>query len=260
MTTLIAKPVAWPAWAPYLISPVLLLALWAWSAASGRYSEDILVSPASVLESLQALVASGELAMHLKASFFRLLTGFSLGAITGVLFGIWMAISPRVEAFVVPVFQGLRQVPTIALIPILILLLGVDESFKVIIVTKAAFLTVALAAYEATKGVSASYFEVARIYHLPTVTLYRKLIIPAITPPVFTGLRIAFSRSWTILVAAELLAADSGIGQMMQLGREMFRLDVVMVGVLLTGLVGFSIDKIFKWAEVRLIPWQRARA
>lgn len=248
----------WKQFFPFLISPLLLLVVWWWVAKAGWYSGDILVSPAAVVETAQELAADGELALHLKASFFRLLTGFSIGAVTGVLFGIWMAISTRVEAFVLPVFQGLRQVPTIALIPILILLLGVDESFKVIIVIKAAFLTVALAAYDATKGVSKSYFEVARIYHLPKITLYRKLIIPAITPPVFTGLRIAFSRSWTILVAAELLAADSGIGQMMQLGREMFRLDVVMVGVVITGLVGFSIDKLFKWAEVRLIPWQPA--
>lgn len=248
----------WKRLLPFLLSPLLLLLAWWWAAAAGWYSDDVLVSPAAVLATLQELVSGGELVLHLKASFWRLLLGFGIGAVTGVLFGIWMAISPRVEAFVLPTFQGLRQVPTIALIPILILLLGVDESFKVIIVVKAAFLTVALAAYDATKGVSRNYFEVARIYHLPKTTLYRKLIIPAITPPVFTGLRIAFSRSWTILVAAELLAADSGIGQMMQLGREMFRLDVVMVGVVITGLVGFSIDKIFKWAEIRLIPWQPA--
>jgi sulfonate transport system permease protein len=248
----------WKQFLPFLISPLLLLVVWWWVAAAGWYSDDVLVSPGAVWAALAELTINGELAVHLKASFYRLLTGFGLGALTGVLFGIWMAISPRVEAFALPLFQGLRQVPTIALIPILILLLGVDEIFKVIIVTKAAFLTVALAAYDATKGVSKNYFEVARIYHLPKTTLYRKLIIPAITPPVFTGLRIAFSRSWTILVAAELLAADSGIGQMMQLGREMFRLDVVMVGVVITGLVGFSIDKVFKWAEVRLIPWQAA--
>lgn len=247
----------WKYWAPFLISPLLLLLAWGWVSNAGLYSDDILVAPGQVMATLGELTESGELPLHLKTSFFRLLTGFSLGAVAGILFGIWMAISPRVEAYALPLFQGLRQVPTIALIPILILLLGVDEIFKVIIVFKAASLTVALAAYEATKNVSKSYYEVASIYLLPKATLYRKLIIPAITPPVFTGLRIAFSRSWTILVAAELLAADSGIGQMMQLGREMFRLDIVMVGVVITGLVGFSIDKVFKWAEIRLIPWNQ---
>jgi sulfonate transport system permease protein len=247
----------WKQLTPYLLSPLLLLLAWWWVSSAGLYSDDILVTPAAVFETIKELTSNGELGLHLKASFYRLLTGFSLGAIAGVLFGIWMAISPRVEAFALPLFQGLRQVPTIALIPILILLLGVDEIFKVIIVFKAASLTVALSAYEATKGVSKNYFEVASIYQLPKSILYRKLIIPAITPPVFTGLRIAFSRSWTILVAAELLAADSGIGQMMQLGREMFRLDIVMVGVVITGLVGFSIDKLFKWGEIRLIPWNQ---
>lgn len=245
---------------PFFVSPVFLIFIWWWAAKSGHYSEDILIAPQQVLLTLKELTDSGELASHLKDSFFRLIVGFSLGALGGILFGILMAISKKTEAFCLPLFHALRQIPTITLIPILILLLGVDEVFKIIIVTKAAFLTVALAAYEATKGVSKNYFEVAQIYALPKVTLYRKLVIPAITPPVFTGLRIAFSRSWTILVAAELLAADSGIGQMMQFGREMFRLDIVMVGVLITGLIGFSIDKLFKVAEVRLIPWHKSIA
>jgi len=242
----------WKAW----ISPILLILAWWWVSKSGHYSTDVLVPPQDVWLSFKELLSSGELFQHLSVSLTRLAIGFLVGAASGVLFGILMAVSSQTEAFFLPTFQALRQIPTITLIPILILLLGVDETFKIIIVFKSAFLTVALAAYEATKGVSKNYFEVAKIYQLSTYSVYRKLVLPAIVPPVFTGLRIAFSRSWTILVAAELLASDSGIGQMMQLGREMFRLDVVMVGVVITGIIGFSIDRILKLGEMKLIPWQ----
>lgn len=239
----------------YAVSPILFVALWWWSSVSGYYSEDILVNPYRVYLTCAELIYSGELASHLKVSFFRLFSGFSLGAVIGIMFGILMATSKKVESYAMPIFQALRQIPTITLIPILILMLGVDEIFKIIIVTKAAFLTVALSSYDATKGVSKQYIEVADIYQLSQLSIYKKVILPAITPPLFTGLRIAFSRSWTILVAAELLASDSGIGQMMQLGREMFRLDVVMVGVLITGIVGFGVDRLLKSIEQKLVPW-----
>ena len=242
------------------LSPILLLAVWWWVARTGTYSSDVLVAPGEVFKSFIELVKTGELQRNLQLSLTRLFIGFSLGATAGILFGVSMATSRKIEAYFSPLFHAIRQVPTITLIPILILLLGVDESFKIVIVTQAALLTVALAAYDATKGVSRNYYELAEVYHLSRFTLYRKIILPAILPQLMTGLRIAFARSWTILVASELLASETGIGQMMQLGRDMFRLDVVMVGVVVTGVVGFSLDRLLKWGELRLIPWRQYRA
>ncbi|MFL9711529.1 ABC transporter permease [Methylobacillus sp. Pita1] len=242
------------------ISPIAFLLLWAWVTKLEIFSPQLLVSPWEVLASLHELLDSGELWAHLSVSLSRLGIGFLIGASSGLLFGILMALSPKVEGFFSPLFQALRQVPTIALIPIFILLFGIEELFKIAIVTKAAFFTVALASYEATKGIPKHYFEVAQAYQLPNRTLYTKVVIPAILPPILTGFRIAFARSWTILVAAELLAADSGLGHMMQMGREIFRIDIVMVGVVLTGLIGFGIDRLFKWGEANLIPWRKAGA
>jgi sulfonate transport system permease protein len=101
-----------------------------------------------------------------------------------------------------------------------------------------------------------SYFDVARIYRLPPLALFRKIILPATIPPVVTGIRIALGRSWGTLVAAELLAAESGIGQMMELGRQMFRIDVVMVGVVIAGAIGFALDRSLKLVEARLVRWR----
>lgn len=240
------------------ISPVLFLLLWVWVTHIELFSPQLLVSPQIVFETFRELLATGELQDNLAISLSRLGYGYAIGAFTGLLFGILMALSKPVEDFFLPVFHAIRQVPTVALIPIFILLLGVDEIFKIAIVIKATFFTVALASYEASKGIPRNYFEVAQVYQLPRFRLYKTVIIPAILPPVLVGLRIAFARSWTILVASELLAADSGIGQMMQMGREMFRIDIVMVGLVLAGVIGFSIDRIFKWGENNLIPWRTA--
>ncbi|SNR85539.1 sulfonate transport system permease protein [Methylobacillus rhizosphaerae] len=240
------------------LSPLAFILLWWWVSRMEIFPTQLLVSPDAVLLAFLELLDSGELWEHLSVSLSRLGTGFLIGASSGLLFGILMALSRTIEDLFAPLFQALRQVPSIALIPIFILLFGIEEVFKVAIVVKAAFFTVALASYESTKGIPRHYFEVAQAYQLPARKLYTSVVIPAILLPVLTGFRIAFARSWTILVAAELLAADSGLGHMMQMGREMFRIDVVMVGVVLTGLIGFGIDRIFKWGEARLIPWRKA--
>ena len=188
---------------------------------------------------------------------YRLGLGFAAGSLLGLVLGIAMGVSDQVTAFFSPLMNAMRQVPAVAFIPIVILIFGVGEMFQIVIVAKAALFPVALAAVDAVRGIPRAYFEVARVYRLPGYQVIIKVVLPATVPPVVTGLRLALSRSWMVLVAAELLAADQGIGQMMEMGRQMFRLDIVMVGVAITGLIGFSLDRVFRAAEDWLQRWQR---
>lgn len=240
---------------PFLV-PGLILAAWVAATSGDDFTAQILVPPQAVLESFQELASSGELAGHLQASLWRLLTGFGIGAGLGLGFGILLARSVQVAAFAGPFFQAVRQVPSIAFLPMLILLLGVDEGFKLAIVAKAAFFPVALATHDAVKGISKGWLEVAAIYRLSPVQVLFRLILPATVPPVLTGLRLGLTRAWIVLVAAELMAAENGIGQMMEMGRQMFRIDTVMVGVALTGLIGFVLDQGVRLAERRLVRWK----
>jgi sulfonate transport system permease protein len=241
---------------PLFISPVLVLLLWQWACQSGVFPAQVLISPLGVLESARELWASGELQDHLGHSLYRLALGFIAGSLTGLGFGVAMGLSPLMERGCAPLFHALRQVPTVAFIPMLILVFGVEESFKIVIVAQAAFFPVALATYDAVKGVSRQYLELARIYQFPPVVLVTRVILPATIPPVLTGFRLSLGRSWMVLVAAELLASDSGIGQMMEMGRQMFRIDVVMVGVVVTGGIGFLLDRGFRGLEAHLVRWK----
>ncbi|MDR1463215.1 MAG: ABC transporter permease [Azoarcus sp.] len=171
-------------------------------------------------------------------------------------FGVAMALSEIIEKLFSPLFNAVRQVPSIAFIPVFILMLGVDETFKIVIVAKAAFFPVALAAFNAVKEIPQAFIEVARAYRLPFRHMVTKLILPSTIPPMFTGMRISLTRAWIVLVAAELLAADSGLGQMMEMGRQMFRIDIVMAGVMLTGAVGFSLDRGCQLVENCLARWK----
>ena len=174
----------------------------------------------------------------------------------GLAFGVLLALSKTVEAYCAPLFHTLRQIPSIALIPMFVLLFGIDETFKIIIVAKTAFFPVALAASEGVKAIPRSYFEVADVYRLRWPTLVREIALPAAAPPIISGFRISLTRAWVVLVATELLAADSGLGQMIEMSRQMLRIDVVMVGVVVTGVIGFALDFSFRRLEQHLFRWQ----
>jgi sulfonate transport system permease protein len=243
--------------ATWLVSPLLLLAVWAWVAQAHLFPPQILVSPLDVWRAFNTLLESGELQGNLAISLLRLLEGFAAGASTGIVFGIALALSPRVEAYCGWTFAALRQMPTLVMIPMLVLILGVDESLKIVIVAKATFFPVALAACQTVRALPSSQLEVARLLRLRGWALYRNVIVPAVAPGIVTGMRIALSRSWLVLVSAELLAADSGIGEMMELARQQLQIDVVMVCIFVTGVVGFVLDHGLRGAERSLRRWQR---
>jgi len=241
-----------------LISPLLLLFAWWWVTKAGLFSPQLLVSPGQVLDTAIDLAQGGELADHVGVSLVRLFTGFAAGAVLGIAFGALIALSNTAERYTAPLFQVLRQLPTVALIPMFILIFGVGETFKVFIVMKATFFVVALATYDGIRNIPKGYFDVGRLYQLPVGLRFSAILFPATVPALLTGIRIGLSRSWLVLVGAELLAAESGIGQMMEMSRQIFRMDVVMVGVILTGLIGFLLDRSLRLLEWWLMRWRRA--
>ncbi|WP_241687815.1 ABC transporter permease [Janthinobacterium sp. 17J80-10] len=243
----------WSAWT----SPFLLLLLWSLATRLEWMPEQILVSPLQVAQSALELAQSGDLLDHLSVSLYRLFAGFGLGCLSGLAFGILLGLSSALRSYVDPLFNVLRQLPTVALIPLFILLFGIGESFKVFIVVKATFFVVALTVHDAIRSLSVRLFEVGEVYCFTRGQVVRRIVLPAIVPAALTGVRLALSRSWMVLVGAELLAADSGLGQMMEMGRQMFRLDIVMVGVVITGLIGFSLDRGFRLLESYLMRWKR---
>lgn len=241
-----------------LLPPLALIGAWQVASASGLFPAQVLVPPSEVARTLAALTANGELTAHLGQSLVRLLSGFAIGAVAGLVFGTAIALSKWAFALFSPLFLAVRQVPVLAFVPVLVLLLGIEEGFKITIVAIAAFFPVALAAFDGVRGVPRGWIEVARVYRTPPLAFVTRILVPATIPPVLTGLRIALARAWLVLVAAELLAADSGIGQMMEMGRQMFRIDVVLAGVIVSGLVGFALDRGAKSVERRATRWRVA--
>ena len=239
-----------------IVSPLLLLSAWFLLSRTGWVSPEVLISPQDAASTFWDMVQSGDLWNQLSHSLYRLITGYAIGASIGLLLGTLMALSPAFEAYVYPSFQILRQLPTVALIPAFVMFFGVGETIKIVLVAKATALPVALAGFEAVRGIPRNYLDVASVYKIRPLPLLFKVVLPATVAPVLTGMRIALGRSWMVLVAAELLVSENGIGQMMEYGRQMFRLDTVIVCVVLTGVIGFVFDKSFRLLEGRLVRWQ----
>lgn len=238
------------------VLPVLiLLGAWALLSASALFPREILVPPLVVLNTLVAEAVSGELVRQISSSLDRLFAGYGLGVLVGLALGVAMGLSATVKAYFYPLFQFARQVPTLALIPVFILFFGIGELVEIILVAKVVTLTVALATLEGVVGIRGTWRDVAALYEVRGFRLIRDVILPASLPPIMAGVRIALARAWMVLVAVELMISDKGIGQMLEWGRQVFRVDIVLGGVVVVGLIGFVLDRLIRLLEQTVLRY-----
>ncbi|QCO00653.1 ABC transporter permease [Azospirillum argentinense] len=243
-----------------LVVPAVLLALWQLSATHGWVSVQVLPPPALVAQTLFDLLWSGDISGNLWISLRRILSGFLIGGLAGMALGVAMGLSLRVEHYLSPLFRAVAQVPSLGWLPFLILLVGIGEPLKFLIIAKACFVPMALNSFEGIRNIPPSFLEVARVFRLSRRALVLKVVLPATLPPVFSGVRLALSHAWIALVIVEMLASTEGIGYLTAWGRTLFQVDVVMAGMAVIGVVGLTMDAGLKRIERRLRRWSPAQA
>lgn len=242
----------------YLLFPAFLLLLWQLSASLGWTSPQILPPPAVVWATLSELFANGDISTNLAISLRRVLQGFALGSGVGLVLGFAMGSSRTVEAYLGPIFKGLASVPLLGWIPLLIMLLGIDEALKVAVIAIGCVVPVTLNTLEGVRGVPKGYVEVGRVFRFDHWQLLRRVIFPAAIPPIFAGISLSLSHAWKAMVAIELMASSEGIGFLMVMGRQLFQLDIVLATILVIGSVGLLLDQLLRLAERRLTYWKPA--
>jgi sulfonate transport system permease protein len=239
-----------------LLTPLAALLLWTVSARQGWLPIQILPEPELVYQTLADMLASGELAQHARVSFVRVVYGFAAGALAGLALGAAMGLSRSIEDYVRPLLTALAQVPVIGWVPLLILFAGIGETMKIVVIAKAAFVPVVLNTLSGIRNIPPAYFEVAQAFRFSQGQLLRKVVLPGATAPIFTGIRYGLTKSWTALVAVELLASSEGLGYLLVWGRQMFWLDMVIAAMIVIGLVGYLMDRVLGAAERRLQRWR----
>lgn len=236
---------------PWLL-PAALLGLWFLGAAQGWISPQVLPPPAFVWETLRDLATSGELWLHVAASLQRVLVGFAAGALLGLALGSAMGLSRSVEAYLLPSFNALVQIPVLGWLPFVLLLVGIGEPLKYILIAKAALVPVALNTLQGFRQTPVSLREVGRVYGYTPRQQVLEIVLPHAVPTLFTGLRLGFTKAWLSLVVVELVASSEGLGYLIVYGRQLFQLDQVMAAVIVVGAIGYAIDRVLDWAERRV--------
>ena len=240
-----------------LIVPTLILVLWEVSVHLEWMPSTLLAPPEKVVTAFWELAKTGDLWENLGISSYRVFKGFLLGSSLGFVFGILLGLSRQSEELLGPTLHGIRQVPLLGWMPLIILWFGIGEFSKVVFIAIGAFFPVLINTSIGIRGVSREYLEVGKVYKLSKLRLLGLIIIPAALPSIVSGIRLSIGLSWLLVVGAELIAANSGLGQMMSNAREMFQIDVLMVGILVIGLVGLIIDFTIRRIEGHLVGWRQ---
>jgi sulfonate transport system permease protein len=242
---------------PWLL-PVLLIATWEGLARAGLISTRVLPKASDVLLAGWRLTESGELLQHLCASFARACVGFAVGAGLGFVLGVLNGVSQSAARYLDSTLQMMRNVPHLAMIPLVILWFGIEEEAKLFLVAAGVLFPIYLNTYHGIRTVDHSLMEMGRSYGLTRWELFRHIILPAALPSILVGVRFALGVMWLTLIVAEAIAATSGIGYMTMNAREFLQTDVVVLGVLLYALLGKLADSSAKLLERLTLRWHPA--
>ncbi|ADJ63163.1 aliphatic sulfonate ABC transporter permease SsuC [Herbaspirillum seropedicae] len=242
------------AWIGWLL-PLLLLVWWEVAAQAGWLSSRILPEPLAVLKAAWELSASGELWRHLAVSSGRAASGFAVGAGLGLILGLLSGSLRSAELLLDTTLQMVRNIPALALIPLVILWFGIDETAKLFLVSVGVFFPVYLNTFHGIRSVDQGLIEMAKSYGLSGWPLYRDVILPGALPAILVGLRFALGLVWVLLIVAETISAQAGIGYMTMNAREFLQTDVVLVGILLYALLGKLADTAARWLERFWLRW-----
>lgn len=242
-----------------VLSVAAVLAFWWGMGEFGSINPLLLPPPGEVLASGAELITTGyrdiSLVTHLAVSVARAMTAFVAAAVTGILIGLAMGMSPVLNAILDPFVQFLRPLPKLALIPLVVVWFGVGELSKFILIYLATFLTIVMAATAAVRSVPTNRVRAALVLGVNNWQLFRYVILPSATPELFVAVRAGIGIGWTTLIAAEMIAASSGIGWMVLNASSYLRTDIVMVGILLLGITGYLLDLALVKTQKHFVHW-----
>ena len=243
---------------PYarLLGPVLLLAVWSLASATGGLDPRVLPAPWTVLNTGADRWLHGTLRADINDSLWRAAQGFALGLVVGTVLALVAGLSRIGEAVIDGAVQINRSIPTLGLIPLFILWLGIGETFKVAIIAIVVYIPIYLNLHAALAGIDGRYVELAEVLGLSRRQFIRQIVIPGALPGFFVGLRLGVTGSWLSLVVLEQINATSGLGYMMFQAQNYGQTDVIVLGLLIYGVFGFASDSVVRLVERRVLRWR----
>ncbi|MDI3380469.1 aliphatic sulfonate ABC transporter permease SsuC [Xenophilus aerolatus] len=239
---------------PWLV-PIGLIVAWQIASSLGWLSTRVLPAPVDVVKAAWSLTVSGELWTHVKVSAGRALLGLAIGGGAGLTLGLLTGSVKFFETLLDSTIQMVRNIPALALIPLVILWFGIDETAKLFLISVSVFFPIYLNTFHGIRNVDPQLIEMGRTYGLTRWQLYRDVILPGALSSILVGLRFSLGLMWVILIVAETISAQAGIGYLTMNAREFLQTDVVLVGILLYALLGKLADVFARALEHWWLRW-----
>ncbi len=240
------------------VLPALLILGWEYLSETGFIAANVLPAPSAVALAGWNAIKSGELFHHMGVSSLRALAGLAVGGVIGLVFGIANGLWALSYRYTDTTLQMVRNVPHLALIPLVILWFGIDEEAKLFLVALGVFFPIYINTLHGVRTVDPQLIEMGRVYGMSRLTLFRRVILPGALPSIFVGLRFALGIMWLTLIVAETIAASSGLGYMAMQAREFLLVDIVVLAILIYALLGKLADVLTRWLERACLQWHPA--
>ena len=238
-----------------LIIPVLLILTWIYTTKNEEITTSLFPSPQKVLSSFIELSKSGELLNNILISSARAFTGFAIGGGIGFALGFVNGLSRTSEKVLDSTIQMIRNIPHLAIIPLVILWFGIDVKAKLILISLGVFFPIYLNTFHGIRSIDPGLIEMGKVYGLKRFNLFKEVILPGALPSILVGIRQSLGIMWLTLIVAETVAADSGIGYMAMNARELMLMDVIVLSIIVYAILGKLSDVVAKILEHKLLQW-----
>jgi ABC-type nitrate/sulfonate/bicarbonate transport system permease component len=249
---------AWPRLERWLSAAFVVVALtvWEWQVRTGGLSALFFPAPSAIARTLVRLLINGELAVNVGATLSRLFLGFALGSLRGLILGLAMGWSRRLRVVVDPFIAAAHPVPKIAVLPLIMIIFGIGESSKVVVVAVAVFFPMLINTMAGVRQISPIHFEVAENYGASLLKVFTRVIAPGSLPLVLTGARLALNVGLLVTIAVELVAAQEGLGEMIWFAWETLRTEELYASLIVIAALGIGLNFLLQRLTARLVPWQ----
>ncbi|WP_110498123.1 ABC transporter permease [Bacillus sp. 196mf] len=238
-----------------LFSVISILLIWEFCAQLALISPLFLPAPSSIIQAAMYMLIDGELQKYLLASLSRIGTGYIIGSLLGIIFGLFLGFSKLLNAIFAPLIYFIYPIPKIALLPLIILWLGIGELPKISIISLGVFFPVFINTYSGVKNISSTLMNVASIFKTKRRRILFEILLPGSLPSIFTGLKVGAGTSLLLLIAAEMIAAQEGIGAMILHYGSLMITTKLMVGVFTLSFIGLLFNRLLNLIEKFLLSW-----
>lgn len=242
-----------------MLLPVLALILWEASVRLGWLDVRFFPAPTHIFVAGWSVIASGELLRHILITLQRVGIGFAAGVVPGIALGLWMGLNPTARKLIWPLASAWYPVPKIAILPLVIILFGLGELPKIIIVAISVFFLILLNTMTGVMQIDEGFREVGRQLGARPWQFLISIAIPGALPLIFAGLKLAMGFGLLIIVGTEFLASDEGLGFMIWQSYQTFKIDRMFIGLVTTGVIGWLLTALLDWLESKAIPWVRTQ-